>query len=1060
MPVPILQAAVNAGEWSPALFGRSDLDKYKRACSTLRNMFASYRGGASSRAGLAFVGQSKQPGTSVTPQLIPFQFSVTQGYALELGDEYMRFVQDGGYVLESDFTITGITQASPGVFTAAGHNFSNGDWVFLSGIGGAVNLNNRIGIVANSNQGAGTFTLENTLTLAAISTAGFPAYTSGGTVARLYTIATPYAASDLPLLKWTQSADVMSLTHPSYPPYDLTRITNTDWTLLQTTFAASIAAPATLTAGTTIAGTTTFYGYCVTAVSDATGEESVASPVAYLQSQNIATVAGSIALNWAGVTGASSFNVYKALESYNGNPPVGAPFGFLGTALGLQFVDTNITADFTKVPPVHDNPFATSSVSAVPMKAFGASYSATGTTVSIVGPGGGAASGTGFAGQPVIQGGQLQWVLVENGGQGFSSGDKPNFIDATGSGSGASGTLTLTPATGTYPGTAAYFQERRFYASTANDPDTYFASKPGAFTNFDSSTPTVDDDAITGTPWGQQVNGIQFMLNMPGGLVIMTGLGAWQLSGGGGGLSVSAAITPSNQTAVPQAFSGCAPTIRPIPINYDILFVQQKGSIVRDLRYNLFFNIYTSTDTTLFSNHLFQGHTIERWDWAEEPNKLLWAVREDGVLLCLTFLAEQEVQAWSRHDTNGLFQSVCVVSEPPVNAPYFIVKRLIQNDGAPVWAYYLERMDNRIWQDVESVFCVDAGLSYSAAEPNATLTFSSATGVGTLNQPTLEFGGANYSAETYALLTDPTGAGASASLVIANGVVTQVSVSGDLTGGYTAPQFTIIDPTGAGAGAIVNIDMDDLATVTSSSGVFQNAAGSGEAGDVIRAGGGIAQVTAFGSSTSLTVNMIRPIAQVIANDPLNTPVPFASTAWTIAAPITTVLGLDHLEGMTVSILADGVVVTPQIVSGGSITLPQPATAITVGLGFTAQLQTLYLDMPGANPTIQGRRKTIFDLSVRVENTGGPFEIGANQPDQSVQADNLAVAWANLTELSPPYPSQQPAQPFALFTGDLYEKVADQLGGTQGQVCVQQRNPLPLGVLALVPGAVIGDDPGE
>lgn len=1058
MPMPVLQAAVNAGEWSPALFGRSDLDKYKRACSTVRNMVPSYRGGAFSRAGTRFVGQCKQPGTSATPHLIPFQFSVTQGYALELGDNYMRFAQNGGYVLEAAFNISAITQAAPGVFTAAGHNFNNGDWVFLTQIGGMTNLNNRIGIVANSNQGAGTFTLENTLTVAGINTAGFPAYTSGGTVARVYTITTPYAASDLPLLKWTQSADVMTLTHTSYPPYDLTRIGNTNWTLTQTTFAAGIAAPATL-GGTFSASGSVFFAYCVTAVSANTGEESVASPVFDIQSVNIATTAGSITLNWSGVTGASNFNVYKAEASYSGNPPVGAPFGFIGTALGLQFTDTNILPDFTKVPPLHENPFATSSVISANMTAFGANYSTTGTTVSIVGPGGGTPSGTGFQGVCVIQGGQLQWVLVQNGGQGFSASDKPNFVDAA-SGSGASGTLTLTPSTGTYPGVAAYFQERRFYAQTANKPDTYFASKPGAFTNFDDSIPEVDDDAIIGTPWGQQVNGIQFMLNMPGGLILMTGLGAWQLTGAGGGaLATATAITPSSQVANPQAFSGCAPNIRPIPINYDILFVQQKGSIVRDMRYNLYFNIYTTTDTTLFSNHLFENHTIQRWDWAEEPNKLIWTVREDGILLSLTWLAEQEVQAWSRHDTNGLFQSVCVISEPPVNAPYFIVKRLIQNDGAPVWAYYLERMDNRLWTDIQNTWCVDAGLNYPQTQPNATLTFSSFSSVPTLNQPVLQFGGANYSAQTYAQLVDPTGAGAIPSLTIVGGAIATVAVAGDLAGEYTAPQFNVIDPTGAGAGAIVTINMNNVATVSASSGVFANSAGSGQIGDVIRAGGGIGSVTAFGSSTSLTLNMTRPITAVVPDDPLNTPVPFASGQWSIAFPITTVEGLDHLEGMTVSILADGVVVAPQVVTGGSIVLPQPATSIVVGLGFTAQLQTLYLEIPGG-VTVQGRRKTIYNLSFRVQNTAGPVEIGANQPDQSVQPDGAMVPWTNMAPVETPLGNQSPLQPFGLFTGDMYGDVSDSLGGTRGQVCVQQRNPVPLTVLNLVPWAQLQDDASE
>ncbi len=423
------------------------------------------------------------------------------------------------------------------------------------------------------------------------------------------------------------------------------------------------------------------------------------------------------------------------------------------------------------------------------------------------------------------------------------------------------------------------------------------------------------------------------MMNMPGGLVIFTGLGAWQLSGGGGGLATSAALTPSNQVANPQAYNGCSPLVPPIPINYDILYVQEKGSIVRDLSYNFFVNIYTGTDLTVLSNHLFDGFTILQWGWAEEPNKLLWLVRDDGVLLCLTYLKEQDVYAWSRHDTNGLFQSVCVVSEPPVNAPYFIVKRLIQGDGVPVWAYFQERMDNRQWSTQEQAWCVDAGLSYPLATPNATLTVSSAAGVSTLQQPSLVYGGVNYSAMAVAEINDPTGIGAVALITVSAGVVTACSVSGVLTG-YTNPSFVVIDPSGLGGGAEINIDTLQITQVTASAPIFSNGAGSGEAGDIIRMGDRQIKVLMFNSPVSLSGAVLQDNEDTIPNDPFLTPIPVVAGGWTIAAPVTTVYGLNHLEGMLVSILADGVVVAPQTVVNGSIPLPAPASAIGVGRGVT------------------------------------------------------------------------------------------------------------------------------
>ena len=97
----------------------------------------------------------------------------------------------------------------------------------------------------------------------------------------------------------------------------------------------------------------------------------------------------------------------------------------------------------------------------------------------------------------------------------------------------------------------------------------------------DVSNPVQDDDAIQDTISSQQVNGILDMIPMTGGLVILTGLGAWQLPAAN-----STAVTPNDADATPQAYNGCNANIPPITINYDILYVQAKGSIVRDLAYN------------------------------------------------------------------------------------------------------------------------------------------------------------------------------------------------------------------------------------------------------------------------------------------------------------------------------------------------------------------------------------------------------------------------------------------------------------------------------------------
>lgn len=926
----------------------------------MRNFFGNYRGGASSRAGTHWVGQSKTPGSSQwPPRLIPFKFNLNQGYILEFGNLYLRIIYQGAYVTETPKNITGITNTLPAVVSVTAHGFSTNDWVFIQDVGGMTEVNGKFFIVGATS--ANWFAIKN-LDGSDVNAIAYGAYTSGGTVARVLTVTTPYAIADLPSLKYAQSADVMTLTHNSYAPRNLTRVTNASWTLDIITFSAGIDAPASAsaTASKTTNSLSTSYGYVVTAVSDATGEESIASPIASVtNSVDIGSTAGTITVNWDAVTGAKGYNIYRSPAAYNTSVPSGVIYGFAGSATSTSFIDTNIVPDYTFSPPLHLDPFSSSS---------------------------------------------------------------------------------------TWPGVVAYFQQRRVYANTNTAPNTYYMSKPGAYDNFDAAFPTKDDDAITGTPWAQQVNGIQFMLPMPGGLVVFTGEGTWQVNGGGGGN----AITPADQTAAPQAYIGAHDHIGPIPISYDILYVQAKGSSVRDLVYNFYFNIYTSSDITILASHLFQGHRLLEWAYAEEPYKLVWAVRDDGILLSLTFLREQDIYAWARHDTNGLFCSVATVTEPPVDAVYVVVRRLVNG----TWFYYVERFDNRLWTNVEQNWCVDAGLSLPLTYPDATLTPASATGPSGVGSVTVIAGGDGYSYASASIADgvggDGAGFGATFSCSISGGSVTAIT---PLTEGQGYSDPTVMTIVGDGTGARAQAVLSNLAVFNASASVFS----ASNVGDVIRVGGGMATVTQYNSPTQVIANITVPITTLIPNNPSSTPLPAASGTWTISTPTSVLSGLNHLEGMEVAILADGSVQPNQTVVDGSVTLGTSASAITVGLPFTCQLQTPYLDIPGG-PTVAGRRKLLPAAIVRVADSRG-IEIGVNQPDASVQPNNAAPPWTNMVEIPQRGNGVDAGMPIPLFTGDSQRISLKGTWAKGGQVAVQQRYCLAANILAVIPDLEVGDSPG-
>lgn len=970
----------NTGEVTPKIFGRTDLAKWRNSASTMRNFCVDYRGGSFSRAGTAQVGRCKQgvtftggTATSYPPRDIPFQFNIYQGYVLEFGDQYMRIKSQGAYITEMGKNISAITQANPAVFTSNSHGFISGDWVYISGVAGMTNFNGLTWIVVNPTMN--TFQVID-LFGNAINSTLFSAYTSGGTAARIYTVVSPYAAVDLPYLKYTQSADVMSLTcvngitSTEYPTYDLQRSGNTSWGFVQINFAANISPPTGLTVTAQNSTTkTTYYSYVVTAVDANTGQESVAATAVSVLNNTISINAGSNTLNWNPVVNAGSYNVYAATPAYSATgaivPAIGAPFGYIGSPLGVTYTDTNIVPDFTKTPPLHNNPFARSPILGVTITANGSGYTQATVGFTIT-----TATGSGFAGTPIVVGGIVVAFLITNGGMGYVPADT---IAITG-GSSATATLILGYATGTYPSVVAYYQQRRVYANTLNTPDTYYMSQVGAFLNMDAATPTIDTDAIVGSPWAQQINGIQFMVPMQTGLIILTGNSAWLLNGG-----TNSAITPADQTAVSESYNGCNATVPPIVIDYDILYIQSKGSIVCDLAYNFLLNVFTGIDRTVLSGQLFDNHSIVQWAWAREPNKIVWAVRDDGVVLSLTYLKDQDIYGWARHDTNGLYKGVCSITEKnmaDVNAPvsvgpltdavYFITQRYIQGQ----WVYYSERMDDRNWSDSEKCWCVDTGLAYPQTYPQATLQASAASGTGV--------------------------------------------------------------------------------TFTAGSAVFSGA----NVGDILRTGGGIATIMSYVSPTEVTGDITQTIAEVIPDASSNIPIPQGIGEWTITTPTMIVSGLNHLEGTTVTGLADGNVIPLTVVTNGSITLEQAATAIIIGLPFLPQLQTMYLDVPNNDGTIQTKRKSINSVGVRMVATRG-VSVGTNQVDSSTQQNQLATAWTGLVEMKQNIDTSNPTNSIPLFTGDYFINV--QSGwDVPGQVAIQQNYPLPCNISSIITYFILGD----
>jgi hypothetical protein len=175
------------GEISPELQSRFDISAYQVGLRRARNVKIRRTGGVSKRMGTRFVAEA----LSSTARLFPFQFNDEQAYALEFGQAYMRPLALGGAVLEEYLAVSAITKAANARITSAYHGYSVGDQVYLSGITGMVEINDRF-LTVVSVIDANNFTVD-------IDSTGFGTFTgSGGGTVRTGDPAPPPAAPPVP----------------------------------------------------------------------------------------------------------------------------------------------------------------------------------------------------------------------------------------------------------------------------------------------------------------------------------------------------------------------------------------------------------------------------------------------------------------------------------------------------------------------------------------------------------------------------------------------------------------------------------------------------------------------------------------------------------------------------------------------------------------------------------------------------------------------------------------------------------------------------------------------
>tara|TARA_B100000678_G_scaffold78994_1_gene65446 strand:- start:120 stop:2396 length:2277 start_codon:yes stop_codon:yes gene_type:complete len=588
-----------AGELSPRLEGRTDVNKYFNGCKKLQNFLIHPHGGASRRPGTKYVNTVKTSANFT--RLIPFEFNVEQAYILEFGEQYFRVHKDGGTVV------------------------------------------------------------------------------SGGSPVE---VATVYTSAQVSEIKFTQSADVMYLVHPSHPVQKITRTSHTAWTITEVNFLRGpMQDPNTTTTTLTANGRTdsvTVTASASTFVSTDVGRLiKLHDGFAKITNFSSATsVTATVQENAEGRTELMPGYTATTIAFFEGDP----------SSTGLEHNDriTDTAGNFVtegfkvgqKVTISGASNGGNNKSTAVLLVQVTADTILFSPSVDLVDE---------AAGQSITINGELE---ADN-----------NF------------SLGAFSATTGHPAAVTFFEQRLVFANTTAQPQTLFFSVGGSFEDFADGIDA--DDALTYTIGSNQVNVIRYLTSSRV-LIVGTSGGEFAVSASGS----AEPLSPTNAQIKRQANYGSA-NIQPIQVGNVTMFVQRASRKVRELVYNFDSDSYQAPDLTVLAEHITDSGITEM-AYQQEPDNIVWCVLTDGRFVGMTYRREENVVGWHEHILGGSFGSGNSVVESVAVIPgdldednvYLVVKRTI--NGAT--ARYIETFSNfDFGTDVEDAFFVDSGLTYSGS---------------------------------------------------------------------------------------------------------------------------------------------------------------------------------------------------------------------------------------------------------------------------------------------------------------------------------------------------------
>lgn len=575
-----------------------------------------------------------------------------------------------------------------------------------------------------------------------------------------------------------------------------------------------------------------------------------------------------------------------------------------------------------------------------------------------------------------------------------------------------------------YPNVGAYFAQRRAYSGQIYSRQSVHWSATGATNNF-----TKDEDGFSYTIHENGSHEIRHILT--GKTVLLFTAGAVVESSSGEQAFSLANIVNREQTHV-----GCS-TVKPVKVRDDILYIQDKHSRVFDLSYVFESDAYGGQELTSLVPHFIDGVTIEGWTVQLSPEPIIWCRMSDGSLKCLVYDKPNGTFAWGDNETSGTFtDSQATLPDATHDNIYFVVRRVINGTVRK----FIERFHHRKFDAVQDCKFLDSSVSYDSplVVTDVDLVLNGSEVVSTRVWYTAPASG-DLAEDDIIELDSLEGID---SIERTKYRVAEFT-SGDffLVGQYKSDKANIIDIDISSGEAVVThsgnlalsdgdaVFIEDVAGTMSSDvnglwSIVMNSTpttfslGEFSTGDTRYASG-------YGLYTANTGTFLRSTVKTHET----TEEYVAGSLGEVREAVSSVSGLDHLEGEVISALCDGDVVEDLTVTSGVITLPTPSARIHAGLPYESKLITLPLE--SQNSELLGKVRDVSEYKLKLKDARG-FHI--KKPNSA------------LTEIDARSTEDWDA-PAELMTGEYTEQA---FGSTDalGQVEVIQSNPLPVTIQAV------------